>query len=502
MGRVPYFHVLLIEDSESDLMLTREYLELCDSSQYETEWIQTYEDAERRILAGPLRCDVVLIDYYLGQHRGLELLKLLKQQQCPPATIVLTGRGDSKADIESLHAGASDFLVKDEINPHLLDRSIRYAVEQRRNEKLVLRQQRELSAMLKLAAMEEMLSTVSHEINNPLTIIQAKMAVIDRLLRAEKVDVVKIGECAETASKMVTRIVDIKSALKKRHGNLNVPIYEDVNVLSLVKEAISLCADRIGKSGSTIELQEKEVGVLCCNAIELSQVLVNLIGNACDAISSLDQRWIRIEISRDSKEIEIVITDSGVVTDPETRNKMFKKSFTTKSHGMGIGLHLSSRIVESYGGSLQLADDHPNTQFRIRLPTEHKRGTQATYRILVVDDEEEILQIFADEARERGHEAIVESDPMKAKERLLVERFDAVIFDIRMPGLSGLELAELVRKQDGSPTLAFISGLFTSAVLQKIDQMSPGERLTFEKPLDAKTVLDQVLGTIDARIAV
>jgi len=122
--------ILLVEDDEDDYVLTRELLSDARRTSFELEWIPTF-DAALHELSRNVH-DVVLVDYRLGEHDGLELLRHARELGVTAPVILLTGQGDGDVDLAAMRAGAADYLVKGKIDAPLLERSIRYALEQSR----------------------------------------------------------------------------------------------------------------------------------------------------------------------------------------------------------------------------------------------------------------------------------------------------------------------------------------------------------------------------------
>ncbi|MBI3546614.1 MAG: diguanylate cyclase [Gammaproteobacteria bacterium] len=120
--------VLLIEDDEDDYLLTRNFLKEIAHAQFELEWVRDYASALEKILRNEHH--VCLIDYRLGAHDGLELLRAAPIHGMPK--IFLTGQSDHAVDMEAMMCGAADYLVKGEITSSILERSIRYALERYR----------------------------------------------------------------------------------------------------------------------------------------------------------------------------------------------------------------------------------------------------------------------------------------------------------------------------------------------------------------------------------
>lgn len=119
--------VLLVEDDEDDYLIVRDLLADIEHQAFELEWKRTFEEALEGLAVG--EHDVVLTDYRLGTHTGLDLLRELGGANAPAPVIVLTGQGDRVVDLAAMDAGAMDYLGKGEITAPLLERSLRYAIE-------------------------------------------------------------------------------------------------------------------------------------------------------------------------------------------------------------------------------------------------------------------------------------------------------------------------------------------------------------------------------------
>jgi len=124
----PIIKLLLIEDDGDDALLTREYLEEIENYSFDVSWQPNLELAKQSMLEGGF--DIFLIDYRLGRESGLDLLKFIHNKGVLTPAILLTGQGDLEVDIDASRSGASDYLVKDELNASMLERSIRYALSQ------------------------------------------------------------------------------------------------------------------------------------------------------------------------------------------------------------------------------------------------------------------------------------------------------------------------------------------------------------------------------------
>lgn len=127
-----YMRVLLVEDDEDDYIIARDLLTEIPNKSFEVTWMNEYDDALFAMISN--QYDVVLLDYRLGRHNGIELLKEATAKGCEIPIILITGQDDYEVDVEGMNAGASDYLVKGRVDAHGLERSIRYAVERKRSE--------------------------------------------------------------------------------------------------------------------------------------------------------------------------------------------------------------------------------------------------------------------------------------------------------------------------------------------------------------------------------
>jgi len=127
--------VLLIEDDEDDYLLTRDMLSEFGADRFDLDWVTDYEFALNALKRR--QHDVILLDYSLGAKTGLDFLREAIALGCQSPVILLTGQGDRDTDVKAMEAGASDYLVKGDLDAALLERSIRYAMDRRRAEEKI-----------------------------------------------------------------------------------------------------------------------------------------------------------------------------------------------------------------------------------------------------------------------------------------------------------------------------------------------------------------------------
>ena len=124
-------HVLLVDDDEDDYLITRDLFEDSAHLDVELQWIDQVEPALAEIRQQ--RHDLYLLDYHMGPHNGLDVLREALRAGCRAPFIMLTGQGGRQVDLEAMRMGAYDFLVKGELTSALLERSIRYALQHARS---------------------------------------------------------------------------------------------------------------------------------------------------------------------------------------------------------------------------------------------------------------------------------------------------------------------------------------------------------------------------------
>lgn len=221
----------------------------------------------------------------------------------------------------------------------------------------------------KFAALGEMAGGVAHEINNPLAIITTQAIYLRKLLMSGRTeDAISIINKIDSTVLRISKIVKSMRQLSRDGTNDK---YEIVSVESIIEESLDLCNERFSNNGIKIIKTNIDPAVyINCQKIQISQVIINLLNNAFDAICDTKDPWIEIKLIEENNHVLLNITDSGEGISEDLHAKILSPFFTTKKagHGTGLGLSISKTILEQHGGELKLDSLSKNTCFMIKIP--------------------------------------------------------------------------------------------------------------------------------------
>ncbi len=250
-------------------------------------------------------------------------------------------------------------------------------IEQRKaSEELILKQRSELIQSAKLSSLGQMAGGIAHEINNPIAVIRLLSDQLGELSAADiQASPATLQNKARKIGDMTVRISKIISGLKTISRQGDQDPFLASSVPKLLEETLSLCEQRIRHHGIEFQIPVVPSDLqIECRAVEISQVLLNLLNNAHDAIEHLPVKWIRVDVLDHGESIEFSIMDSGPGIPKAILDRLFEAFFTTKEEGKGtgLGLSVSRKIIETHGGSLSVDSQSKNTNFRVVLPKKQR----------------------------------------------------------------------------------------------------------------------------------
>ena len=260
-----------------------------------------------------------------------------------------------------------EFLVMErtaELHAEVLERS--------RTEAALRQTQDELIQAAKLAVLGQMSASISHELNNPLAAIRSFADNARRFLAKSHLD--RVDDNLQRISSLTDRMAKISSQLKsftRKSDSNDVSIMALTPVITSVKELVT---PQIKSYRVDFEVElAPELGKVDINAIQLEQVLINLITNAAQAVESLDTRKVRLSAKVVDKQVQIAIDDNGPGIDQQAALHLFEPFYTTKKNGLGLGLSISQHIIETMHGELTVGTSPlGGARFTVSLPLVEK----------------------------------------------------------------------------------------------------------------------------------
>jgi signal transduction histidine kinase len=229
----------------------------------------------------------------------------------------------------------------------------------------------ELAQMNRMATAGELSASIAHEVNQPLTGIVTRVSAARRWLSAEKPDLDKVRAALdqiETAGHRAGDIVKNVKSMFRRDTNDRAEI--DIN--KLIWTVMGLVYLDLRKHG--IELQTElsdQLPLVPGNQIQLQQVILNLVMNAVDAMRSVPERVLSVKTTLNEPDgVHVSIEDTGIGINPSNLNQIFNPLFTTKEHGMGMGLSICRSIIENHNGRIWVSAGHKKGSiFHVDLPS-------------------------------------------------------------------------------------------------------------------------------------
>ena len=229
----------------------------------------------------------------------------------------------------------------------------------------------EMEHASRLVTIGEMVSSISHEIRNPLTIIAGKAAYYKMLATKGTIESAIITKEADIIIKMVERISKIiQTTLRFSRGEQDSQI-KPVSLGQIIEDATALTASKL--KIETVELRVSQNDFLDqtieCHPLQISQVIVNLLSNAIDAMEGQAEKWIAIDVKDYGDKFHLLVSDGGPGIPADLKEKIMQPFFTTKGadKGTGLGLSISQNIMSNHMGSLTLLPDVKNTTFVLEL---------------------------------------------------------------------------------------------------------------------------------------
>lgn len=489
-----------------------------------------FQDHEAALSAGSeqrFACVFVSID--LSPPGYAAFLRLLAasnpSRNAPPAIAFGTRSLDSR---EAIQAGAQDYVRLDLDSREDVVRVMSLA--RQRQDASELRQRLELAE--RLATLGRLAAGVAHEINNPAAYALANLSELQGHLERLKTDLrarlpentadvtapifsdlEEIEEMVNDSLEGVSRIATIVGELQqfarsKPHENRWTDLGE------VAQTAARLTSNRVRHSARLL-VELGPTKRLVADQGKLVQVVINLIDNASKALPGTANDLIRVSTGHDGDFTWLVVEDNGPGVSEALRGKIFEPFFTTdqSSHGTGLGLTLSREYAERHRGSLHF-EPRPGGGSRFvltipletglyvpvgRAPRHSGRGTPASNRLLIVDDEPAVLRAYR-RVLEPTYQVTPVSNGQSALDLIAQDsNFDAIICDVNMPHLGGVDFyqaLELSHPELARRVVFCSGGVFGEDTREFIEST---RNPVLHKPVSAQALLGALSGFLRHR---
>ncbi len=346
----------------------------------------------------------------------------------------------------------------------------------------------------RLESLGTLASGIAHDFNNLLTVINANVGLAARELPADhpvRDNLREVETASARGAELVRQILTI--------GRRKPALKQVVTPADVIDEAIGLLRATLPRDVVVETDVAPDAPSIEADPAQLHQVLMNLCTNAWHAFEGgggrievrargieLDQPDASLDVPT-GRYLELEIADTGSGIDAETLERIFDPFFTTKPVGVGSGLGLSvvHGIVKGHGGAIGV-DSEPGrgTSFRLVFPAHETveapepvhPGTatdgESLPRVLIVDDEVAIVRAFEKALASLGYSVTAFTEPERALMALTEgSHFDALVLDLRMPGMSGTQLARAARKLAPSVPVVLISGNLDEQVIAEANSI-------------------------------
>ena len=358
----------------------------------------------------------------------------------------------------------------------------------------------------KLAALGSLLAGVAHELNNPLSVVLGRAIMLE-----EEIDEPGIRDSLgrlRAAAERCARIV--RSFLALARQKPREP--KAVDVRTIIDSGLEILASGLRSAGiETFRTDPPHLPLVSADEDELHQVFLNLVVNAQQAMESVEYsptipaaRGLWLDTGTSGDEVLIKVADNGPGVPSALRDQIFDPFYTTKpvGEGTGLGLSVCHRIISDHGGTITV-EDRPGggACFIVALPVWRTHADPMASvpavaeggggSVLVVDDEAEVVAMLEEALARDGHRVVTAADGVAALELLRLGNFDAILCDIRMPGLDGPGLARALTTI--RPDLLGRLLLMTGDVLRAAGIPPALCSGLLEKPLDPAEVRRRVL---------
>jgi len=244
--------------------------------------------------------------------------------------------------------------------------------ERRRAEEALREAQAELAHVTRVMTMGELAASIAHEINQPLTAVVTNGGACLRWLAGELPNLDEAREAARRIIRDGHRANEVISRIRSLMQKTD-PEKVRLNINEIIEEVILLTRSETTRRGVTVRMElAVDLPTVFGDRVQLQQLTLNLLMNGVEAMASVDDRPRELVICsrmHESDQLLVAVQDCGIGFAAEDRDKIFNAFYTTKSHGMGMGLTICRSIIEAHGGRLwAIQNEGPGATIQFTLP--------------------------------------------------------------------------------------------------------------------------------------
>jgi PAS domain S-box-containing protein len=256
---------------------------------------------------------------------------------------------------------------------------IRDISEKKRAEEQLRNTQEELAGMMRAMTIGQLTASIAHEVNQPLSGIITNAGTCLRMLKSDPPNIDGARETAQRTIRDGNRASEVIARLRTLFSKKEIEV-EPLDLNEAAREVIALLSDELERNKVVLILEFSDrLPVINGDRVQLQQVILNLLRNASDAMSGIEDRPRQMVLRTELEDghVRLSVQDSGVGFTPEVAGQMFESFYTTKSDGMGVGLSVSRSIIEANHGRLwATANDGLGATFAFSIPCEHASHPQ------------------------------------------------------------------------------------------------------------------------------
>ncbi len=516
--------ILIVDDSKVQLFAVATLLK---KEGLEVE--STHEPLTAKAWLESKTYDLLLCDLIMPDLDGLGLLRIAKSRHPRMPVVIMTAFGDRESAIQALKEGAEDYIFKASGDRERDEFTIRLrrALERAKLQQKILDYQIHLERMVeertfelknaqdqlvqseRLRSLGVITSGVAHDFNNILAVILGRSQILTQRILEPKLanDLQMIIKSALKGSATIKRMQDYTRIRQDEQ-------FESLAIQDLLNEVIDLTKTRWKDDSESkgisiaIDKQFGDVPWISGSSSDLKDVFINILFNAFDSMPRGGTLTIKTYTEQIDNTMWVTaeFRDTGIGIPSEIQSKVFDPFFTTKhQQGSGLGMSTAFGIVQRHRGQIYFeSEEGKGTVFFVRImaalyvqqiaPDQETRETTDSlhpYSVLVIDDDEAVRTTLVEMLEIQDHKVSQASSGPEALRMLEESFFDIVFTDLGMPGMSGWEVSQEIKRRSPSTHIVMITGWGTQLDQDKANQA--GVHKIIPKPVSC----DEIIRTVN-----